>query len=127
DSIVGFISVGLTPTGSQDPNGLRRQATGVLRILAEEGWDVSLENIIEEALKLFEKNREDLNIKDHVQKFFKLRATYLLKEKMIEQDIIDSVLQGEIGVIQSMIDKAFILSQKRADESFKFTQEALVR
>src|SRR5699024_1762756 len=85
------------------------------------------ENIIEEALKPFEKNREDLNIKHHVQDFFKLRATYLLKEKMIEQDIIDSVLQGEIGIIQSMIEKALILSQKRADESFKFTQEALVR
>src|SRR5690625_6811723 len=46
DSIVGFISVGLKPTGSQDPYSLRRQATGVLRILPESNWKVSLELLL---------------------------------------------------------------------------------
>src|SRR5262249_3510385 len=35
DSIVGMFSVGERPTGSRDPLGLRRQAQGVVKILAD--------------------------------------------------------------------------------------------
>src|SRR5699024_7676317 len=52
DTIVGSISVGLMPTGSQDPYSLRRQAIGVLRILLEQKWEVTVEQTLQLAGKL---------------------------------------------------------------------------
>ena len=39
DSITSFFAVGLTPSGSNDPFALRRQAFGIVRIVQEQGWD----------------------------------------------------------------------------------------
>ena len=41
DTLAGDFLVGLVPTGSQDPYGLRRAAVGALRILEAKGWRVS--------------------------------------------------------------------------------------
>jgi glycyl-tRNA synthetase beta chain len=38
DTIVGCFAVGLEPTGSADPFGLRRAAIGIWQILLERGW-----------------------------------------------------------------------------------------
>jgi glycyl-tRNA synthetase len=42
DSLVGLFAVGLSPTGSSDPYGLRRAALGLVQILAEKGITLSL-------------------------------------------------------------------------------------
>lgn len=46
DTVVGCFGVGLSPTGSQDPYGLRRQALGILRIVLEAGLELSLRDTI---------------------------------------------------------------------------------
>ncbi len=47
DSLVGLFSVGLQPTGSADPYGLRRAALGVVQILVGHGIDLDLREVIE--------------------------------------------------------------------------------
>lgn len=126
DTIVGFISVGLTPTGSQDPYSIRRQAIGVLRILDDRKWNISLESIVNIALNQYEL-ASDETIINACRQFFKLRATYLLKELAIEQDVIEAVLQDEIGILSYTTEKARLLSKKRNEASFKEIEEALVR
>lgn len=126
DTIVGFISVGLTPTGSQDPYSLRRQAIGILRILNDRKWNISLETIVYIALRQYKQESSETIIRECSQ-FFKLRATYLLKELHIEQDIIEAVLQKEIGIFSYTTEKARLLSVKRNDAQFKEIEEALVR
>ena len=42
DSLVGLFAVGLSPTGSADPYGLRRAALGLVQILAEKRISLSL-------------------------------------------------------------------------------------
>src|SRR5699024_9208688 len=93
DTIVGCISVGLIPTGSQDPYALRRQAIGILRILKDKNWDISLSSLLELTLKVFaiaEDRHDELMSKLH--NFFSLRITYLLQEEGIETDVIQAVL-----------------------------------
>lgn len=127
DTIVGFISIGLKPTGSQDPYGLRRQATGILHILQDRAWTLSFEELLNIALAEQQRiNAQEVDIRE-IQDFFKLRARYLLQEKDIEQDVIRSVLASNIGYISYTRDKAQILSEKRQDHTFKFIEEALVR
>jgi glycyl-tRNA synthetase beta chain len=47
DTISGLIRAGETPTGSRDPFGLRRAASGVFRILAEREWPISMTALLE--------------------------------------------------------------------------------
>ncbi|MFC3039088.1 glycine--tRNA ligase subunit beta [Virgibacillus xinjiangensis] len=131
DTIVGCIYVGLVPSGSQDPYGLRRQAAGILRILQQNQWDISVESLLGLTQELYQTLDLDLenadNGADELQEFFKLRASFLMKEMGVEQDIVQSVIHKEIGVIDYTFAKAAILSEKRTDESFKVVQEALTR
>jgi len=47
DSIVSFFSVGQRPTGSQDPFALRRQAIGIISLLIEQNYTISIRQLIE--------------------------------------------------------------------------------
>jgi glycyl-tRNA synthetase beta chain len=131
DTIVGCIGVGLRPTGSQDPYGLRRQAIGILRILTEQKWDIAVVDLFEIAVELYQTVELDHfnpdTIVEELHGFIQQRVAFVLKESGIEQDIIQAVTRGEIGVIASILKKATILSTKRNEESFKPVQEALGR
>lgn len=47
DSLVGFFGIGIKPTGSKDPLGLRRAALGVIRILHGLKIDFDLQKILQ--------------------------------------------------------------------------------
>lgn len=125
DTIVGCISVGLVPTGSQDPYGLRRQAIGALRIMLDRKWDISVEKVLQFTQSLYDISDEKV-IAD-LEHFIRDRVAYIFTNHGIERDITEAVLKDEIGVLHFTLDKAKLLSEKRNDESFKATQEALVR
>ena len=50
DTVVGCFAVGLIPTGYKDPLALRRAGQGIVRILWEQGWALSLTELITAAL-----------------------------------------------------------------------------
>lgn len=124
DTIVGCITAGIIPSGSQDPYALRRQAIGILQILRAEKWQISVEELLQIALAEFD--QKEIN-KAEIINFFILRARYILKEANIEQDVITSVLHKGIGYLLYTIEKANMLSAKRNDPTFKTVEEALVR
>ena len=124
DTIVGCISVGLVPTGSQDPHGLRRQAIGILRIIKKCRWNITVEELISFACDLYDVSAD---VKRGIDTFFMNRAAFLLSEHNIEQDVIHAVIDEQIGVFKYSLDRAKLLSEKRNDPSFKNVQEALVR
>lgn len=126
DTIVGFITVGLRPTGSQDPYSLRRQAIGVLRILQDQKWGISLESMLAIVLEQYKFDNSEKKATEFYE-FFKLRASHLLKGLAIDQDVIEAVLQNKIGNLSYAVAKAKILSEKRNDPTFKKIEEALVR
>jgi glycyl-tRNA synthetase beta chain len=47
DTLVGCFAVGLAPTGSADPYGLRRAALGILGILLDRAWSISLTHLVD--------------------------------------------------------------------------------
>src|SRR3979490_3534719 len=47
DTLVGFWAIDEKPTGSKDPYALRRAALGVIRIILEVRFKVSLRTIVE--------------------------------------------------------------------------------
>ncbi|MCA0982716.1 glycine--tRNA ligase subunit beta [Halobacillus yeomjeoni] len=131
DTIVGSIAIGIIPTGSQDPYGLRRQALGILQTLNTLGWSLPVEQIIDLVhnfyveLSLPTRSKEEVN-KD-LHEFFNLRAAYLLREEQVDPDVVDAVLVNGINVYSTTLEKAKLLVEKRQDETFKPIQEALGR
>ncbi|MDH3743607.1 MAG: glycine--tRNA ligase subunit beta [Acidobacteriota bacterium] len=59
DTIVGILGLGLVPTGSKDPFGLRRAAQGVVRIALEGEMEVDLDLVAAKAYQCYE-DRLDL-------------------------------------------------------------------
>src|SRR5437899_3893438 len=45
DSIAGMFALGLQPTGSRDPFALRRQANGIVRIIAERKLPIGFQDL----------------------------------------------------------------------------------
>ena len=125
DTVISSISVGLMPTGSQDPYSLRRQTLGILRIMEEKAWDVRVEELIAIVENIYDIYDEQL--KKDILNFFKQRVQYLFVQSGLEQDIVKSVTNQRLGNLAYAHNKAAILSNKRNDEMFKPTQDALVR
>ncbi|MBT2695025.1 glycine--tRNA ligase subunit beta [Bacillus sp. ISL-55] len=131
DTIVAFFSLGIIPSGSQDPYALRRQATGIVQTLIEKKWNISLENLVGLSLNLVSEagitKRTDEEVYHDLIQFFKLRVKHLLQERGIRYDLIDAVLGGEIGIVSGLVEKAEALQAASSEEGFKESMEALSR
>jgi len=94
DTIVGCFGVGLLPTGTADPFGLRRQALGIIRIILEKEYSLSLGELIEEGgQQLNEKmERPFPEVKTDVLDFFRIRYQNFLLDKGYPFDVIEAVL-----------------------------------
>jgi len=131
DTIASFFSIGMIPSGSQDPYALRRQATGVVQTFLHKDWKIQLEDLIQQSLLLLEaegivkQNLETLS--QELIAFFKLRIKHLLQEKGIRYDLIDAVLGNEVGIISALVNKAVVLEGKKNTDDFKENIEALSR
>jgi len=53
DTIAGMFGIGQQPTGDKDPFALRRHALGVIRILIEGKFDLSIQELIQEAFDAY--------------------------------------------------------------------------
>lgn len=131
DTIVGCFSIGIIPTGSQDPYALRRMASGVVQILLDKGWNIGLEELIDGVLDLFVEAKvaklEKQEIKKELVHFFKLRIKHELNTRNIRYDIIDAVLGTKIGNVGLIIKKAEMLENNKDHQDFKTTIESLGR
>ena len=131
DTIASFYAINVIPTGSQDPYALRRQASGIVQILTEKNWAISLEKVIDLALQEIEAKgigkRDVAEIREDLLTFFKARVKHLLQDKHIHYDIIDSLLTGEIGHVSALVNRAQVLETKKDEAGFKESLEALSR
>lgn len=129
DTIVGCYAVGILPSGSQDPYGLRRQALGILQIIQENKWELNVSKMINKVYELFKESGVDSSIDaiDKLEVFFKQRAAYIMKEEQMEADVVKAVLTNQLSDFSFLLEKGKLLSEKRNDLNFKETQEAFVR
>ncbi|WP_142963476.1 glycine--tRNA ligase subunit beta [Enterococcus faecalis] len=132
DSVFSFFSVGMIPTGSNDPYALRRQTYGVIRIIEDKGWTfplVQLQTEVDEAVNQdVEKYGVLLNEEQaEVVEFVKARLRQLLMTKNVRHDIIDAVVSAEQADLSKLFASANILKSRFEDQDFKPSMEALTR
>ena len=102
DSIAAFFGIGMIPSGSQDPFALRRQAQGVVQILAD--WKIALpldkllSQVVDSQLQagLYDADKEQ--VKAQLEDFFMLRLKYRLQERQVRYDVIDAVLTTGLAI-----------------------------
>lgn len=99
DSLTGYFRIGITPSGSQDPYGLRRAAVGVLRILAQHRWRLSLRETLGAAvIGMPEKKTEDPNkAAEALLDFLKQRWVTLMEAKGYRFDEVQAAASGHDG------------------------------
>jgi glycyl-tRNA synthetase beta chain len=95
DNLVGCFGQNMIPTGAQDPFALRRQALGIVRIILEHGFKISLEDLIFKDFSLY----QDVNWKltkadllDKLLEFFNHRLKAYFTAQGFETLNIDAVL-----------------------------------
>lgn len=122
DTIAGCFAIGIQPTGSQDPYGLRRQSLGIINIILNKNLHISLEKLIEYALNIYSSygvleglmdNAEakllefDLEkVKGEILEFFNGRIKNMLIEMGIRYDVVDSVLNIDNDDITDLLIRA---------------------
>ena len=121
DTITGCFSIGIQPTGSQDPYALRRQAIGIISIILAKGLHISLKDLLNKALEPFAKKNilkdESAKIIGEIIEFFKGRLKNVFLDKGYEYDVVDAVLKAGLDDIYDASLRVNELSQwKKKDE-----------
>lgn len=94
DSICGCFSVDLIPTGASDPYALRRQGIGIVQIVLDRNFSVSLKSLIADSLALLAADREPLvaDAAERIYTFLQNRMAHMLAEEGFSKDVISAVL-----------------------------------
>lgn len=131
DTIVGIFSIGIVPTGSQDPYGLRRMAAGIVTILLERSWQLSLEQLWDATLATYAAQGVNKRTSEEVKKdlvdFFALRLKNVLQENGVRYDVVDAVLSADLSLVPEILAKAKALMTAVGDEDFKLIVEQFNR
>lgn len=132
DSVFSFFTVGMIPSGSNDPYALRRQTYGVIRIIENKKWRFPLAELqaaIDESINS-DQDRFGLQLtegQNEVIDFVKARLRQFLTTKDMRHDVIDAVINAEQKDLTQLFASAQILREHLADQDFKPSMEALTR
>jgi glycyl-tRNA synthetase beta chain len=120
DSICGFFSIGLTPTGGADPYALRRQGIGALQVIRDQGFDVSLSAVIDEGLKLYQVDAEAKrrDITDQIIGFLKNRISRMLSDEGYPKGIVAAATQVSVDSITDVWKRTTALDKLRSQSDF---------
>lgn len=130
DTIAGCFSIGIIPTGSQDPYGLRRQAAGIVQIILEHQLEAGLSQLFELAVDThahfheLKRSREEI-VKDMMD-FFGLRVRKTLSDHC-RYDVVDAVMESGYDDVVSVISRGNGLMKAVESSDFKNACEAFGR
>jgi len=142
DSIVGCFSIGLIPSGSEDPYGLRRQAHGIVSVLLRRKINLALDELVERSYKYFEplflgevfasgkiKYDDVQKVIPGVLSFLAARVKGIMLEGKVRYDVADAVLADFEDVLDSC-EKAKAISKCLKEDWLKgivFTADRITR
>ncbi|MDA0367621.1 MAG: glycine--tRNA ligase subunit beta [Proteobacteria bacterium] len=91
DTLVGFFSIGETPTGSKDPFALRRAALGVIRLILENRLSLGLREVFSASSQSYGSELAKVFDADALMAFFGDRLKVYLRGRGIRHDLISAV------------------------------------
>ena len=130
DSLSGFFRLGLVPTGSKDPYGLRRAALGIVSIAIGRNWRADWRPVVQKALSLYPAELKGLEadaVIEELGRFFADRLRSLLERRGSSYDEISAVLNVGVWDFADAADRARALSDARRHMDFRSLIQAFKR
>ncbi|MGH9784387.1 MAG: glycine--tRNA ligase subunit beta, partial [Terriglobia bacterium] len=135
DTLAGCFGVGLAPSGSKDPFGLRRAAQGVVRILAEHQLRLTLDGLVGASCRVYEEAKKKGRVPtwdvqavwDPLTEFLVDRLRYYLREvRSFAYDEVNAVLaaggsetRAKIYRVPDILERIEAISRIRPTENFE--------
>jgi len=121
DTICGCFGVGLIPTGTADPYALRRCAIGILNIIIERGYSLSLPTLVAQAVAQLEDklNRSAEQVVAEVVEFIRLRLVNMLTGQNYPADVVEAVLSASFDDIIDARQRVQALAEMKKEQDFE--------
>ena len=120
DSICGCFGIGLIPSGSEDPYGLRRLGQGTVQILLSTGINLPLSEPVGKSLELLgdRLTRPRDRAAREVMEFLAARLHAILMERGVPADLVDAVLSVDVERVSEAGNRAEALAAFRQEADF---------
>jgi glycyl-tRNA synthetase beta chain len=95
DTLVSIFGLGMLPTGSADPFGLRRAANAIVNIVWAADLSLNLHELLSQVVAAFTTGREEISgttLHGQLEDFFMQRLRALLQERQLDYDLVNAVL-----------------------------------
>ena len=126
DTLAGNFLIGQIPTGSEDPFALRRQAFGAVRILLENKLNVSLQELTQKALALYE-GKDGAKAEEELKNFLFQRLSLIMQQRAHQPGTVEAVNNWYSLPLSSVETLVSTLEENREGEAFKSAAEAAKR
>lgn len=130
DTIVSCFGVGLIPSGTADPFALRRQTLGIIRIILEKPFVVSLSGMIDQALPLLSSKltAPPEKVKEAVLEFFQGRLLHtLVSQEGYSADVVEASLAVGIDDLVDAVARTSALAAFKSRPDFESLAAAFKR
>jgi len=120
DTIICYFKIGKFPKGNWDLYALRRQGIGVISILLEREYSLSLDKLFDYTFAKAPGDYERLRLRTIYTEFFKDRFTSLLKERHnYRHDLLDAVISSGTDDLSNSFLKLRCLDSIIRSQSFE--------
>ena len=118
DTISGMFALGLVPSGSKDPFALRRQANGIVKIIAEKKLPLRLRDLMKDPRTGYQKSEverkfvDDAQYSQTISAFFRERLEFYLKDVCgYAYDVVKAVLATDADDVVDALARAEAVKQ----------------
>src|SRR6266851_4818226 len=118
DTIAGMFALGLIPSGSKDPFALRRQANGIVKIIAEKKLPLRLGDVMRDARAGFKGSEaekkfvDDEKYQESLSTLFRERLEFYLKDvRGYAYDVVKAVLGTDAEDVVDALQRAEAVKQ----------------
>jgi glycyl-tRNA synthetase beta chain len=131
DTLCGAFSLGLEPTGSQDPYALRRAAIGVVRILKHNKVSLSLAQLLTFGCSLFSTHttRPGNNVRDSLSEFMRDKVQFVFEETLkseSDKELLRAAMKTSFDNIICLERRFAFLKKARIVHPQRFTEIAKI-
>ncbi len=126
DTLAGNFLIGQIPTGSEDPFALRRQAFGAVRILLEKDLNVSLQELTQKSLSLYE-GKDSQKAEEELKKFLFQRLSLIMQQRGHQSSSAEAVNNWYEMPLSNVERLIKVLEEERNSEAFKSAAESAKR
>ena len=120
DTICGCFGVGLIPTGAADPYALRRATIGIIAIILDRGYRLSICSLINQSLDLLSAklNRPKEQVAADVLEFFRARFVNLLGSTFAT-DVVDAAIAAGFDDLVDVKTRIAALAEFKTHPDFE--------